>query len=143
MTQMLIVEDQPTDIRVAADVARALGIDVDARTSASAAKLYLESAIEGKKQVLPDLILLDLDLGYESGHEILRFWHGHPQLTGTRMVVWTVMGEEQQGLCRLFNVTAVVPKWEGADSLKRMLKSLIPLGPENANQSAPSKSSSA
>ena len=142
MTQMLIVEDQPTDVRVAVDVARALGIAVEARASASAAKLYLESAIEGK-QDLPDVILLDLDLGYESGHEILRFWYGHPKLTGTRMVVWTVMGEEQQGLCRLFNVTAVVPKWEGTDALKRMLKSLLPQRPQNAAQGPSSKSSSA
>ena len=142
MTQMLIVEDQPTDVRIAADVAQALGIAVEARTSASAAKLYLDAGIEGK-HALPDLILLDLDLGYESGHEVLRFWHGHPKLTGTRMIVWTVMGEAQQALCRLFNVTAVVPKWEGADALKRMLKSLIPHRPENASQGSPSKSSSA
>lgn len=142
MTQMLIVEDQPTDVRIAADVAKALGIAVEARTSASAAKLYLESAIEGEHD-FPDLILLDLDLGYESGHEVLRFWHGHPKLTGTRMVVWTVMGEAQQALCRLFNVTAVVPKWEGTDSLRRMLKSLLPQRPENASQERPSKSSSA
>ncbi|HLH08346.1 MAG TPA: response regulator [Terriglobales bacterium] len=139
MAQMLIVEDQPTDIRIAADVAQALGIDVEARTSASAAKLYLESAIEGK-QVFPDIVLLDLDLGYESGHEILRFWHGNSKLTGIRMVVWTVMGEAQQALCRLFNVTAVVPKWEGADALKRMLKSLVPRRPGNASQSPPSNS---
>ena len=137
---MLIVEDQPTDVRIAADVAQALGIDVEARASASAAKVYLESAIDGKG-VLPDLILLDLDLGYESGHEILRYWHSHPKLAGTRMVVWTVMGEEQQDLCRLFNVTAVVPKWEGADALKRKLKSLLPQRRENASQGPPSKSS--
>jgi CheY-like chemotaxis protein len=141
MTQMLIVEDQPTDVRVAADVARALGIAVEARTSASAAKLYLETAIEGKQ--VPDLILLDLDLGYESGHEILRFWHGDRKLTRIPMVVWTVMGQEQQALCRLFNVTAVVPKWEGADALKRTLKSLLPQRPENKSQSKPAKSSSA
>ena len=142
MVHMLIVEDQPTDVRIAADVAQGLGIAVEARKSASAAKLYLESAIEGE-QVLPNLILLDLDLGYESGHEILRFWHGHPKLTGTRMVVWTVMGETQQALCRLFNVTAVVPKWEGSDALKRMLKSLLPQSPENPSHSTSTKSSSA
>lgn len=142
MTKMLIVEDQPTDVRIAADVAQALGIAVEARTSASAARLYLDGAIEGK-HALPDLILLDLDLGYESGHEVLRFWHGHPKLARTRMVVWTVMGEAQQALCRLFNVTAVVPKWEGADSLRRMLQSLLPQRPESARQEPPSKSSSA
>jgi len=73
---------------------------------------------------LPDVILLDLDLGYESGHELLRFWHGNAKLAGTQVIVWTVMGKEQQDLCRLFEVNAVVPKWEGTVALKRALEPL-------------------
>ena len=124
MRHLLIVEDQPTDVRIAADIAQELGFTaIEARTTASAAKVYLEKAIEGNAP-LPELILLDLDLGYESGHELLRFWHSNPGLAATQMVVWTVMGKEQQDLCRLFNVNAVVPKWEGVAALKRALGSL-------------------
>ena len=124
MRNLLIVEDQPTDVRIAADIAQALGFSViEARASASAAKVYLESALEGRGPV-PDVILLDLDLGYESGHELLRFWHSNPGLSGTQMIVWTVMGKEQQDVCRLFNVNAVVAKWEGAAALKRVLEPL-------------------
>lgn len=121
MSNLLIVEDQATDVRIAADLAQELGFSaIEARATASAAKVYLEKALEGQAP-LPDLILLDLDLGYESGHELLRFWHGNPGLSGTQMIVWTVMGKEQQDLCRLFNVNAVVPKWEGVAALKRVL----------------------
>ena len=121
MRRLLIVEDQPTDVRIAADIAQELGFSaIEARATASAAKVYLEKALEGQAP-LPDLILLDLDLGYESGHELLRFWHSNPRLSGIQMIVWTVMGKEQQDLCRLFNVTAVVPKWEGVAALKRAL----------------------
>ena len=50
---------------------------------------------------LPDLIILDLDLGYESGFELLRFWHRNSELSSIRLIVWTAMGEEQQHICRL------------------------------------------
>ena len=123
MTHMLIVEDQPTDVRIAAEIAESLGYAVDARGSSSAAMLYLERAIDGERTVR-NVILPDLDLGYESGYELLRFWHSSPALSGTRVVVWTVMGKEQQEVCKLFGVNAVVPKWEGAAALKRELASL-------------------
>jgi len=120
---LLIVEDQPSDLRIAADLTRSLGIaDVQARTSASAAKLYLETALEGKCAI-PDVIILDLDLGYESGFELLRFWHSTPELSSaTRTIVWTALGEEQQEICRLFKVDAIVPKAEGVAALKRVLE---------------------
>src|SRR5512133_3036266 len=101
MAHMRIVEDQPTDVRIAAEIAESLGYAVDARNSSSSALLYLEKAIDGECAV-PNVILLDLDLGYESGYELLRFWHSNHELSGTRVVVWTVMGKEQQDICRLF-----------------------------------------
>ncbi len=66
-------------------------------------------------------MVLDLDLGYESGFEILRFWHSNPELSKIKMVVWTALGNEQRELCRLFGVRSVVSKWEGAPALKREL----------------------
>ncbi len=78
MKRLLIVEDQSADLRVAVDIVKSLGVPyVEARTSTSAAKVYLETALN-QKQPLPDLIIVDLDLGYESGFELLRFWHGNP-----------------------------------------------------------------
>jgi CheY-like chemotaxis protein len=116
------VEDQSSDARVAADLVASLGAaNVEARTSASAAKAYLQSALDGKAS-LPDVLIVDLDLGYESGFELLRFWHGSPDLAKVRLIVWTCMGEEQQEICRLFKVSAIVSKSEGVTALKRALE---------------------
>jgi CheY-like chemotaxis protein len=120
--RVLIVEDQSSDARVAADLVASLGAaNVEARTSASAAKAYLQSALDGKAS-LPDVLIVDLDLGYESGFELLRFWHGSPDLAKVRLIVWTCMGEEQQEICRLFKVSAIVSKSEGVTALKRALE---------------------
>ena len=40
------------------------------------------------------------------------------------MIVWTIMGKEQQEMCKLFNVDAVVPKYEGAEGLASAIKPL-------------------
>lgn len=124
MKQLLIVEDQPADLRVAVDVVKSLGVPyVEARTSTSTAKVYLQTALS-QNQPLPDLILVDLDLGYESGFELLRFWHGNPALSSICLIVWTAMGEEQQHICRLFKVNAIINKSDGIDALKRAIEPL-------------------
>ncbi len=95
---------------------------MQARTSARAALLYLEAALEGK-EAIPDVMVVDLDLGYDSGFELLRFWHSKRELSSaSRMIVWTAMGEEQMEICRLFKIAAVVPKGEGIEGLKRALQ---------------------
>lgn len=122
MENVLIVDDQASDARIVTDVVTSLGAtNVVVRTSAGAAQVYLQSALDGKAP-LPDLMVVDLDLGYESGFELLRFWHGNPKLASVQMVVWTVMGEEQQEICRLFKVHAVVSKLAGAAALKGALE---------------------
>jgi DNA-binding response OmpR family regulator len=123
MAILLIVEDEPSDMRTAADVSHALGFsNVQARTSARSAQLYLEAALEGKEPV-PDVVVVDLDLGYDSGFELLRFWHSKRELSSaSRMIVWTAMGEEQMEICRLFKIAAVVPKAEGIEALKRAIQ---------------------
>jgi len=124
MKRLLIVEDQSADLKVAVDVVKSLGVSyVEARTSTTAAKAYLENALK-QKDTLPDLIILDLDLGYESGFELLRFWHRDPELSSIRLVVWTGMGEEQREICRLFKVNAIVSKAEGMLGLKRAIEPL-------------------
>lgn len=121
MKRILIVEDQPTDLRLATEVAQNMGFqEIEARTTTGDARARLNEGIEGKQE-LPDVILLDLDLGYESGYELLRFWYKNPQLETVRMVVWTVMGNEEREMCRLFGVHEFVPKWEGSAGLKKIL----------------------
>lgn len=124
MTRLLIVEDQPKDLRAAADVARSLGFTtIEARASAMAAKVFLEKGLEGENS-LPEAIILDLDLGYESGFELMRFWHGNPRLSKIRLIVWTVMGDEQREICQLFKVDAYVSKLGDIGLLREALNGL-------------------
>lgn len=122
LQRVLIVEDHASDLRIAADLATELGaVEVEARTSASAAQLFLQSALDGDTP-MPDMLVVDLDLGYESGFELLRFWHSHPGLAKVPLIVWTGLGEEQQEICRLFKVDAIVLKTEGLAALKQAME---------------------
>lgn len=124
MTRLLVVEDHPNDLQIAAQTARSVGItEVEARTSSQAAISFLEKGMRGEL-ALPDGIVLDLDLGYESGYELLRFWHSSPGLSKIPLIVWTLLGEEQKEICCLFQVNHYVSKWEGAAALRQALLTL-------------------
>lgn len=123
--RLLLVENEPKDLKFAADTARSLGIlDVEARTSLHAAKTYLEKGLQGEGP-LPDGIVLDLDLGYESGYELLRFWHCTPRLSEIPLVVWSALGEEQRTMCNLFKVKQFVGKWQEASAFREALLQLV------------------
>ena len=125
LKRLLIVEDQQEDIILAAKIAESLGIeDVEARSSVQAARGYLDSGLGGRGP-LPDGILLDLDLGYESGYELLRYWHSTPRLSEIPLIVWSVLGDDQREMCRLFKVDKYVAKWEGAEAFREALAGLI------------------
>jgi CheY-like chemotaxis protein len=121
---ILIVEDQPNDLKIASATAQASGYSgVEARASGRAAVTYLEKGLEGT-QTLPDAIVLDLDLGYESGFELLRFWHGEPRLAKIPLVIWTVLGDQYREICRMFKVKAYVYKGDGPSALQGVLSQL-------------------
>lgn len=122
MSRILVVEDQPSDLQIAAQTARAAGIaDVEARSTAQAAMLYLEKGLRAEHP-LPNIIILDLDLGYESGYELLRYWHSSPELRRIPLIVWTILGEEQKEICSLFKVSDYVSKWEGVSAFREALR---------------------
>jgi CheY-like chemotaxis protein len=123
MTRLLIVEDQAKDLHEAADLARSMGFQlVDARTSIEDAKALLQKGLQGSVP-LPDIIVLDLDLGYESGFELMRFWHTNRRLSEIPIVVWSVM-EDRRAICRLFRVDAFVCKTDGLPALHAALSRL-------------------
>jgi len=125
MTRLLVIEDQANDLQVAVKAARSAGItEVEARTSPQAAITYLEKGLR-KEVPLPDGIVLDLDLGYESGYEILRYWHSTPELNKIPLIVWTILGEEQKQICNLFKVSRYVSKWEGGVAFQEALTSVL------------------
>lgn len=119
--QLLIVEDHPNDLHIAARAAEASGFSaIDAKASAVMAKAHLEKALQGERP-LPDAIILDLDLGYDSGFELLRYWHSNPELAGIPLVVWTVLGEQYREICRMFKVSAYINKGEDISVLRQVL----------------------
>jgi CheY-like chemotaxis protein len=124
--RLLVVEDQPKDIQFAAETARSIGIlEVEARSSVEAARAYLDKGLNGESP-LPDGIVLDLDLGYDSGYELLRYWHSTPRLSQIPVIVWSVLGDEQREMCNLFKVKRYVAKWEGPEAFRAALGSLEP-----------------
>lgn len=123
MKSLLLVDDRPNDLRIASEAARDLGItSVNAQTSVMKARLYLEKGLDGEVP-LPDGIVLDLDLGYESGFELLRFWHSTPKLTAIPILVWSVLDTERE-LCNLFKIKSFVSKWEGPKAFREALAQL-------------------
>ena len=134
--RLLVVENEAKDLKLAAETAQALGIpEVEARTSLEGAKAYLEKGLQGDGP-LPDGILLDLDLGYDSGYELLRFWHSTPRLSTIPLIVWSILGEEHSEMCNLFKVKSFVGKWEGAAALRGALGQLEPLAESAHGQTA-------
>jgi CheY-like chemotaxis protein len=121
LKSLLLVEDQPQDIRSAAATAASIGIqEVDARSSLEAARAYLENGLRGEIP-LPDGIVLDLDLGHDSGYELLRYWHSMPRLSKIPLIVWSVLGDDQRHMCGLFHVNRYVAKWEGLEAFRDAL----------------------
>lgn len=124
MKRLLLVEDQNKDAMSAATVAESLGIgDVEACNTIRRAMLSLEKGMSGDGP-LPDAIVLDLDLGVESGYELLRYWHRTPELSRIPVMIWSVV-EEQREVCELFRVNSFVSKWEGMGAFRQALSELI------------------
>jgi CheY-like chemotaxis protein len=123
-SSLLVVDDRPNDLRIATDAARELGItDITAQTSLLRAREHLEKGLQGEIP-LPDGIVLDLDLGYESGFELLRFWHSTPQLSAIPVLVWSVLEREGE-ICNLFKIKVFVSKWQGPKAFREALAQLI------------------
>lgn len=124
MKCLLLVEDQPKDLTSAVQMAKSLGVDdVQARDSASAARAFLERGLKGEVP-LPNAIVLDLDLGIESGFELLRFWHSTPRLTEIPLMIWSQVDQHRE-ICELFKVRSFVSKWQGINAFREALGNLV------------------
>src|SRR6202034_3403737 len=97
--------------------------EVECRTSIRSARDYLDGGLRGERD-LPDGIVLDLNLGYESGYELLRYWHRTPELAKIPIIVWSILGDEQREMCKLFKVNTFVGKWEGEEAFRQALANL-------------------
>jgi len=127
--RVLIIENSPSDVIKAIRILKSLNISEPMIiTSVDRAMLYLEEVVAGEKPC-PDLMVLDLDFGLESGFEILRFRRTHPILQACEVLVWTITGDKEQEFCRLFGV-ACVSKQDGEAALEDALRNCIEGRPE-------------
>jgi CheY-like chemotaxis protein len=120
--RILILEDNPADLKIASEIAHQEGFThIETYTTLFPVLNRLE---EGQKDdnALPEVILVDLDLGLDSGYELVRVWHSTPQLSRIKLIVWSHLGEEHQSVCDLFKVDCYVPKWKGVAALRESLK---------------------
>lgn len=122
MTRLLIVEDQSQDLLAAVQVARSAGFEyVDARQSVPAARELLQRGLQ-RKVPLPDVLILDLDLGSDSGFELIRFCR-KSRLGRIPTIVWSVF-DDKRGICRMLGIDAFVSKSDGPAGLREALGSL-------------------
>jgi CheY-like chemotaxis protein len=125
MPLVLIVEDTAADLRKAADAARRAGFtEFEVSAYATNAQSYLERALDGAVP-LPDAMIVDLELGLESGYELLRFWHKNPRLRAIPVVVCTIMGEHERKICGLFGVKWFISKKGGYEALVSALSNIL------------------
>jgi DNA-binding response OmpR family regulator len=124
----VIIEDNPDDTRIALRVARLAGFeDVETFTSLDRAVERIEQGLKSESP-LPDVIIVDLVLGQDSGFEILRHWRATWPDSAMRLIVWTEQGEHTRELCDLFHIDAFVSKWRGEETLRKALEGVTGKG---------------
>lgn len=125
MPLLLLVEDTTTDLRIAADMAQQAGFnEIEVSRFAADAHRYLQNCVEGTSPC-PDAMVIDLDLGYDSGFEILRFWHSTEALNKIPLIVWSVMGGHESEICSLFHIDRFISKRDSPHVLREALENII------------------
>jgi CheY-like chemotaxis protein len=122
---VVIIDDSAEDIGTAFRIRKSLGVETPTiYKDVKKAIVFLEDVVGGEKPC-PDLLLLDLDFGVDSGFEVLRLYKTHPVLRKCSILVWTVMGKSQLELCKLFGVENVKSKHHGEAALAETLAKML------------------
>jgi CheY-like chemotaxis protein len=122
---VVVIDDSVEDLRRASQALHDFGVvNPTVFTDVKKAIVYLECVVDGDKPC-PDLVLLDLDFGVDSGFEVLRLYKTHPRLHECKIVVWTVLGKTHQDLCKLFGIENVISKDQDQKNLKDALSRAI------------------
>lgn len=122
----MLVENESGDVRAAVQMASSMGIsDVEVCSSLQQSVRRLEACLRGEREC-PVAIILDLDLGsFGNGYEILRLRYSEPALRKIPLIVWTKLDESARGVCELFDVSAVIFKWDEPTKLRDVLGEIV------------------
>lgn len=133
--RVLVIENSLLDVKKVVRILKNLKLDEPVvLTSVAKALMYLEDVVAGEKQC-PEMIILDLEFGGESGFEILRFRKTNPRLQQCHVLVWTIMGEREKELCRLFGLTDIISKQDGDAALESALRNFLSLPSGSSHRS--------
>jgi len=110
------IDDNKDDLFIATRLLNRVGIkDVTQFSRIPEAIVFLEDIAEGIRPC-PDLIVLDLNVGHDSGFEVLRLYKSNPKLQSCDIIVWTGSGYVEKELCEHFGVDCVL-KSQGDSAL--------------------------
>lgn len=87
--RLLLVEDNPADADLVREALRGLPFPIDVSTAQDGEQALAALKDAAARSVLPDLVLLDLNLPRMSGHEVLAALKTDPALSGLPVVVLT------------------------------------------------------
>jgi response regulator RpfG family c-di-GMP phosphodiesterase len=126
MAMLFVIEDSAKDLSAAEVAARTVGFTSVVKNASTDVAFKLLSTMLSDSSKLPDAFLIDLDLGHESGYEILRLRHATPTLSRIPAVVWTRFYTNHQEMCEVFGINQFVHKGDGIEALKTALHKMIP-----------------
>jgi len=125
MSVLFVLEESVLDMRIAEAAALSAGFTpVTGQLSAHVALSRLLATLTNSAP-LPDAFLIDLDLGHQSGYDVLRLRHTNLQLRRIPAIVWTRLDQHNKELCEIFDITGFVDKDDRVDSLVSALKRVV------------------
>ena len=106
--QAVVIDDNKDDLFIATRLLTRTGVqDVTQFSGIPEAIVFLEDIAEGVRPC-PDLLVLDLNVGHDSGFEVLRLYKENPKLQACDIIVWTGSGAVEKELCEHFGVECVL-----------------------------------
>lgn len=97
--ELLLVEDNPGDVRLAQEAFKAAGAkppQMHVVRDGAEALQYLRRETPFENAGRPDLILLDLNLPKVNGHEVLKAIKSDPVLLRIPVIVWTTAKSDRE-----------------------------------------------
>lgn len=126
-TRMLLVEDDPADIlmtRKALERSK-IAVDLDVVVDGEQALDFLRGVPPYEKRILPDLVLLDLNLPKINGHEVLEQVRADEMLRSIPVVVLTT-SEADKDIVKTYALGAncFVSKPVGLDAFRQIVQEI-------------------
>lgn len=119
----LIVDDNPSYLRAARELLSAEGLlVVGVATTGSEAR-------DRAGELLPDLILIDLNLGSESGFDVARQLAGNGQSAGARVIL--ISSQDEDDLAELIEASPAIGFIAKSELSAEAIETLVLQSPKN------------